>query len=358
MAPTCRRSKRKPAKNNTSDTSIVPRKRAKKNPTNQNTKAKLIGKNKRRSTKMNVKTNLPQTDSVVFISEIPCNSSRMEREKYKRLQLNSALFLSPPLPAKRVQSHISVITISTDDSEVAVERTAEWVENLETGVDSSELSCREEAFVGDVDPLGGEQLSEQMSEAEDVREQMSLLQIPPKSSATQMRLSSANSESQGSRSATNTDYTSNKSLPFSFLTNPPIGLYTDLNLSLNSEHPHTISTDGSSKVTENATKNPNNFLFGNQKSFLETWKYNTPHTGGFVLDLFSPPVENEDSSESQQNPSSCLTSTEPDFQPNDNPEEELENQTLLEAPSTSSPETIPIHQHSSDGSSEDETFDS
>ncbi|XP_054284751.1 putative uncharacterized protein DDB_G0279653 [Macrosteles quadrilineatus] len=91
--------------------------------------------NKRR---ISERYNLRSSNSVIFVGEIPCCRTPEQQKKYTKLGLNSALFLNSSSPPKRKQSHISIITVSSEDEVTSEEFTSEWVKNLNENHNQSE----------------------------------------------------------------------------------------------------------------------------------------------------------------------------------------------------------------------------
>ncbi|XP_046675752.1 uncharacterized protein LOC124364383 isoform X1 [Homalodisca vitripennis] len=318
-------------------------------PRRQKTGAGLNAVRKQMNTRRHSRRYLEQTDSVIFVNETPCCcKSKVEREKFKSLHLDSALFLADKKPAKRVQSHISVITVSSSDGDIAVDRTAEWVAKVESSVDDTKKSCKEEAFIGDMEAFSSEGLTEQITNAETVREQVSLQQIPPQSSASPMEAFSQESQSSTSKKESNSCL--NTTPPISFLTNPTVALSTNFSwCPTSNKSPHTItSNEGFPRDTEETVERSPKFIFGQLKRFNEIWNFRKTTADAPP----SPLIINENASGSQQDPSTCSTSTS--NVPKQTVDVEIDSQTLLQAPSTSkSPVINNIQQRSSgDGSQE------
>uniref|UniRef100_A0A1B6GBJ5 Uncharacterized protein n=1 Tax=Cuerna arida TaxID=1464854 RepID=A0A1B6GBJ5_9HEMI len=313
-------------------------------PRRQKTGARLNAVRQRMNTRRNPKRYLERTDSVIFVSETPCcYKSKVDKEKYKRLHLDSALFLAHKKPAKRVQSHISVITVSSSDDDIAMDRTAEWVAKVESSVDETRKSCKEEAFIGDMEAFSSEGLTEQITNAETVREQVSLLQITPQSSASPME--AFTQESCSSTSAEKSNSCLNTTPPTSFLINPTVALCTNFSWcpSTSNKSPHTItSNEGFPRDTEEIAERSPKFIFGQLKKLNEIWNFHKTTADA----LISP-----NASGLQQDPSTSTSTSHVPKQPAD---VEMDHQTLLQAPSTSkSPVINNSQQHTSgDGSQE------
>lgn len=100
-------------------------------------------------------------------------------------------FHSKSRPARRKQSHISVVTISSSDDDESMARTAEWVASV--AIEKEEISCPMEGINTDLElshtkNRGG-------GETEEIQQQLSLLRFPT-------------TQSEGSRVECSTSFTS------------------------------------------------------------------------------------------------------------------------------------------------------